>query len=211
VIKTRQIEMTAVGDGQARNPWSSFVQENERQMSSNDSDPSLFEKMGKKFSELFHSKPNEKKTRINTIDLCYESVYAIVNRIAADKMCYDDSIIYNVISDVDAVITSKNISSYSEVLAMHNYGQTLIVELMQYIEKEWEAENSVFAKLEADKECMREYFVMVSQGVENSKLFVATMERTLEKVTVSGNQFLYFISDDSNIIDFDFLNKELVL
>jgi hypothetical protein len=120
-------------------------------------------------------------------------------------MCYDDSIVYNVISDVDAVITSKNISSYSEVLAMHNYGQTLIVELMQYIEKEWEAENSVFAKLKADKECMREYFVMVSQGLENSKLFVATMERTLEKVAVSGNHFLYFNSDDiSDIIDFDF-------
>jgi hypothetical protein len=200
VIKTRQIEMMAVaGDGQSHVDGRTC-----------DGNPTLLEKMGMKFSQLLNLKSTEKKITRNAIDSCYESVYAIVNRIAAGKMCYDDSIVYNVISDVDAVITSKNISSYSEVLAMHNYGQTLIVELMQYIEKEWEAENSVFAKLKADKECMREYFVMVSQGLENSKLFVATMERTLEKVAVSGNHFLYFNSDDiSDIIDFDFLNKEI--
>ena len=39
---------------------------------------------------------------------------------------------------------------------------------MEKIEAEWEAENSVYAKLKSNKESMREYFIMVSQGVEKT-------------------------------------------
>ena len=132
------------------------------------------------------------------MDLCYKSIDRKINRIAAGKMCYDDSIIYNVISDVDAIITSNNISANSEVEKMHIHGQKLISKLMQNIEKEWEYENSVYAKLKANKERMLEYFVMVSQGVEKTKLFAATMAYTLDNVIVSGNQMNSFPSNCIN-------------
>jgi hypothetical protein len=57
---------------------------------------------------------------------------------------------------------------------------------MQVIEKKWETENSVSAKLESSKEIMRKYFVMVSQGVKTTQLFAATMAVTLENVITSG-------------------------
>ena len=72
------------------------------------------------------------------------------------------------ITRVDAAITSHNISENSEVQIMHSYGHSLIVALMEKIEAEWEAENSVYAKLKSNKESMREYFIMVSQGVEKT-------------------------------------------
>ena len=75
---------------------------------------------------------------------------------------------------------------------LHNYGQMLIAKLMQNIEKEWEYENSVYAKLTANKVRMREYFVMVSQSVEKTKLFAATMVYTLDNVIVPGNQMNSF-------------------
>jgi hypothetical protein len=64
---------------------------------------------------------------------------------------------------------------------------TPAVFLMENIENEWEAENSVSAKLESNKEILCQYFVMVSLGVAKTKLFAATMAANLEKSLISGN------------------------
>jgi hypothetical protein len=59
---------------------------------------------------------------------------------------------------------------------------------MERIEETWEKENSVPAKLELDKEIMRQYFMMVSQGVAKTILFAATMATRLEINIFSGMQ-----------------------
>ena len=71
---------------------------------------------------------------------------------------------------------------------MHQYGMTLIVDLMQKIQTKWERENSVPAKLESDKEILRQYFTMVSQGVAKTILFAKTMAATLEKNILPGTK-----------------------
>jgi hypothetical protein len=128
-----------------------------------------------------------KVTNKNAIDLCLEDVFTTVNRIAAGKQCYDDTIVSSVICDVDETITSYNIADNSEVQMMHSYGLRLIVDLMESIEAEWEAENSVYAKLKSNKDSMHEYFVMVSHGVEKTKLFTANMANTLIRNVCLGN------------------------
>jgi hypothetical protein len=92
---------------------------------------------------------------------------------------------------VDAAITEHNVSLNSDVQMMHIYGQKLIIDLMQQIEKKWEAENSVFAKLQQreNKEAMRHYFMMVSTGVEKTKLFAETLTSTLKTSIHSGKDF----------------------
>jgi hypothetical protein len=58
---------------------------------------------------------------------------------------------------------------------------------MEKTEKEWEKQNSVPAKLESSEAILRKYFMMVSQGVEKTQLFAATMANTLENFIPSGN------------------------
>ncbi|XP_046636048.1 uncharacterized protein LOC124314746 [Daphnia pulicaria] len=69
---------------------------------------------------------------------------------------------------------------------MHNHGMRLIFKLMKETEKEWEKQNSVPAKLESNEAILRKYFMMVSQGVEKTQLFAATMANTLENVIFSA-------------------------
>ena len=59
---------------------------------------------------------------------------------------------------------------------------------MENIERKWERENSVPAKLESDKDIMRQYFMMVSQGVAKTILFAATMATKLEISIFLGMQ-----------------------
>jgi hypothetical protein len=122
----------------------------------------------------------------NAVEKCLKSVEAIINSIAASQQCYDDSIISNFIYDVDASITFHEVSTNSEVRKIHIYGQNSIIALMERIGSEWEAENSVLAKLKRNKEAMCEYFMMVSQGAEKIKLFSATMTNALKSVLISG-------------------------
>jgi hypothetical protein len=136
------------------------------------------------FKTAFNSKVEQEQENRN--NLCFESVLATVNRIASGKLCYDDSIISDVICEVDLAIKKCKLIENSEVQFMHVCGMKHIVHLMQVIEKKWETENSVSAKLESSKEIMRKYFVMVSQGVKTTQLFAATMAVTLENVITSG-------------------------
>ena len=191
VIRTRQIEIkstdytepTANGQSQSNLPdkkddkvsWFSY---------------NFFKYFKRPFSSLPINNTNEaEKKNQNSINLCFQSVHDTVSRIAAGKLCYDDSIINNVIHGVDSTIKTYNLTENSIVQNMHAYGMVLIVDLMQKIEKQWEKENSVSAKLESNKEIMRKYFVMVSQGVAKTKLFAATMAAILEKSIISGNYF----------------------
>jgi hypothetical protein len=126
-------------------------------------------------------------TRQEAIHSCVESIGAIVFRAVTGKMCYDNSIVSNVIYAVNAVITQNNVTTdNTEVEKMHNYALLLIVELMQVIQKEWEAKNSVYAKFESSKGSMRNYFDLVSKGAAKTKIFSSTMANTLSDVAFSG-------------------------
>jgi hypothetical protein len=61
---------------------------------------------------------------------------------------------------------------------------------MEIIGGEWEAENSVLAKLKRNKEDMHEYFMMVSQGAEKIKLFLATLANALKSILMLGNYII---------------------
>ena len=155
-----------------------------------DPNPSILSNLKMKLTN-FYSKMIGKKSRQNVVDQCLEKIPVIVGRITAGKLCYDDSVVSNVICDVDAVITEHNVSLNSDVQLMHIYGQVLIINLMQQIEERWEADNSVFAKLQQrkNKEAMRHYFMMVSTGVEKTKLFAATLTSAMKTIVHSGNNF----------------------
>jgi hypothetical protein len=118
---------------------------------------------------------------------CAAAVYDSVNRIAAGKLCYDDSIISNVIREVDSTIIAHKLTENKVAANMHNHSMKLIFNLMEKTEKEWEKQNSVPAKLESSEAILRKYFMMVSQGVEKTQLFAATMANTLENFIPSGN------------------------
>jgi hypothetical protein len=147
--------------------------------------------LSKLMQERIHvySSANQNKN-INVFDKCLNSVDAIINQIAASQQYYDDSIISNFIYDVDAAITSHSVSTYSEVRKIHIYGQYVIITLMEIIGSEWEAENSVLAKLKRNKENMHEYFMMVSQGAEKIKLFSATLANALKSILMLGNYII---------------------
>jgi hypothetical protein len=153
--------------------------------------PEIFKR---KFPNLFkdanekHAAGAAEEKKQEAIDLCINSVRDTVNRVTAGKLCYDDSIISKVIREVNNTIIKHNLIDNSVVQQMHEYGAVLIVDLMERIEETWEKENSVPAKLELDKEIMRQYFMMVSQGVAKTILFAATMATRLEINIFSGMQ-----------------------
>lgn len=181
LIKKRQIEVNPTADL----AYCEKYQEND--LSSN-SNPSFLWKTEKYF-DMLYSKVLGKRCHQNVIDSCLDRIHLIANGIASGKLRYDDSVVSNVICDVDAAITEHNVSLNSEVHLMHTYGQVLIIDLMKQIETRWEVENSVFAKLQQRtvKADLRHYFTMVSRGVDKTKLFATTLARALETAVISGN------------------------
>jgi hypothetical protein len=123
----------------------------------------------------------------NAVEKCLKSVDTIVNQIAASQQCYDGSIISNFIYEVDASINLHKVSTNSEVRKIHIFAQKKITDIMEIIGREWDEENSVLAKLKRNKEDLYEYFMMVSQGAEKTKLFAVTMANALKRVLMSGN------------------------
>jgi hypothetical protein len=157
-------------------------------MKLSEDDSSFLSKLMQERNHVYSS-ANQNKN-INVFDKCLNSVDAIINQIAASQQYYDDSIISNFIYDADAAITSHSVSTYSEVRKIHIYGQNVIITLMEIIGGEWEAENSVLAKLKRNKEDMHEYFMMVSQGAEKIKLFLATLANALKSILMLGNYII---------------------
>jgi hypothetical protein len=148
------------------------------------------------------------------IEKCLKYAITISNSVARHNQCYDDSIISKFIYDVDAAITSLNISDNSKVRMIHIYGQKKITDVMETIGREWDEENSVLAKLKRNKEAMREYFMMVSQGVEKTKLFAATMANALKSVLMSGKcncQYYKFYLCNNSFLQFTLaFEKEMI-
>jgi hypothetical protein len=90
------------------------------------------------------------------------------------------------IRSVDEEIKKYNITERSKIEELNDYGMRLIINLMENIEREWERENSVPAKLESNKEILRNHFMMVSEGVAKTKLFASNMAAILEKNIKQG-------------------------
>jgi hypothetical protein len=149
-------------------------------MKLSEDDSSLLLKLQQQPIYFFRKNPN-------AVEKCLKSVDTIVNSIAASQQCYDDIITTHFIYDVDASITLHKVSTNSEVQKIHMYGQDRISGVMEKIGRDWETENSVFAKLERNKEAMREYFIMVSEGVEKTKLFAVNLANSLKSVLMPGN------------------------
>jgi hypothetical protein len=133
----------------------------------------------KQFFSLFETEKEKKKK--NSVNLCADSVDNTIKRITNGKLCYSDSIISEMIRSVDEEIKKYKIEENSKVQELHEYGMRLIINLMENIEKEWERENSVPAKLEFNKEILRNHFMNVSEGVAKTKLFASNIAATLKK------------------------------
>jgi hypothetical protein len=139
------------------------------------------------FPSLFGSeKENGKKIHTHSVNLCADSIDNTIKRIANGKLCYSNSIISEVIRSVDEEIKKYKIEENSSVQLLHEYGMRLIIYLMENIEKEWEEENSVPAKLESNKQILRNHFMMVSEGAAKTTLFASNMAATLEKSIKPG-------------------------
>jgi hypothetical protein len=142
------------------------------------------EYLKKQYTSLFG---NEKETKNkNFVNLCADSVDNTIKRIANGKFCYSNSIISEMIRSVDEEIKKYNITERSKIEELNDYGMRLIINLMENIEREWERENSVPAKLESNKQILRNHFMMVSEGVAKTKLFASNMAATLEKSIKPG-------------------------
>jgi hypothetical protein len=163
VIKNRQIKLTSHTKIGPQNSWSISLPKTENSI----------KKEAKKLDQNY---------------CCRTEVDATVKRIATGKLCYDDSIISEVIRSVDSKIKEYKLTDNSVVEEMHQHGKTLIVDLMQEIQTEWEKENSVPAKLDSNKEILRKHFMMVSQDVAKTQLFAATMANTLDNFIISGGK-----------------------
>ena len=133
-------------------------------------------------------KAKEQTTLTQTILDCLESVSASVNTIVVGKVCYDSSIVSQVICVTDSNIKSRGVSENSEVGMLHIYGKILITDLMKEIQKTWEASNSVYAKLQqkSNKDSMYEHFLMVSNGVKKTQLFANHMANVLKTVLLDA-------------------------
>nr|CAH0102501.1 unnamed protein product [Daphnia galeata] len=149
---------------------------------------------------------------------CRTEVDATVKRIATGKLCYDDSIISEVIRSVDSKIKEYKLTDNSVVEEMHQHGKTLIVDLMQEIQTEWEKENSVPAKLDSNKEILRKHFMMVSKDVaKTTQLFAATMANTLDNFIISAfekemvQKTFEAIQNERYLIDARFMHKHMDL
>ncbi len=120
--------------------------------------------------------------------MCADSVNDAVNRITAATLCYDNSIVSHIIREIDSKLRDHQLSDYSVVQNMFQYGMELTVNLMKKLQQEWEKENSVPAKLESNKENLRWYFMLVSNGVAKTKLFAYNMADILEEQIIPGKK-----------------------
>ena len=183
VIKKRQIEINVHQDLRdiSRQP------ENEDQQM--ESQMNVFSSFKRIFIETLSKVTQKVATEVNpNVDNCFAAVAMLVDRIVAGKLCYDDNIVSSFICQVDDIISAQGVSRNSEVQMVHTYGRVLITDRMKLIQNMWEAENSVPVKLQqpANKETMQNYFKMVSQGVEKTKLFASTMANNLKNVLMEA-------------------------
>jgi hypothetical protein len=146
------------------------------------------EYLKRRFSALLNDNGNEReKKKQNSIIKCYDSVNDAVNRIAAETLCYNNSIVSHVISEINSKLLEHHLSENSVVQNMFQYGMELTVHLMKKVQDQWEKENSVPAKLESNKEILRKNFMMVSNGVTKTRLFASNMADILEEQIIPGN------------------------
>ncbi|EFX65299.1 hypothetical protein DAPPUDRAFT_264901 [Daphnia pulex] len=69
--------------------------------------------------------------------LCVEYVTDIVQIFVDGKFCYDDSIVYTVIKEVDKGICKNQVCDHSLIEQVHTYGRKLTSELLGTIQDQW--------------------------------------------------------------------------
>ena len=182
VIKKRQIEINVHQDLREIILQPESEEQTESQMN-------IFSFFKRFFVKNFSKTTRKKRTEVNpNVDNCFAAVAMLVDRIVVGKLCYDDNIVSSFICQVDDIISAQGVSLNSEVQMVHTYGRVLITDRMKSIQKNWESEHSVYAKLKqpANKESMHCYFKMVSQGVNKTKLFASTMANVLKNVFMNA-------------------------
>jgi hypothetical protein len=180
VIKTKQIEINWT-DNRLILP-SLPTGKNKEDKKSSGFHP--IEYLKRQFSALLNEKEKEKQ---NSINMCADFVNDAVNRIAAGMLCYDNSIVSEIIREIDSKLNTYHITENSVVQDMFQYGMVLTVTLMKKVQDQWEKENSVPAKLESNKENLRKNFMMVSNGVAKTQLFASNMADILKEHITPGN------------------------
>ena len=180
IIKHRKIEMN--NNLEDRSFWENsiaLIKSTEKKDQSQNSERSVFS-LKKLFQLLLRFWTRSKESSPLVMD-CFMRVYSLVNSIVG-KLCYDDSIVSNVIIDTDDIIQSNKVESHSDVKIVHVFSRTLVTKKMEEIQSAWEKSNSIYAKLEQNRMAMYNYFLMVFQGVEKSKLFAGHMANVLKTV-----------------------------
>ena len=184
IIKHRKFEMNNEEDRRFCEEYidlvKSAVTKGQSQISR--SGGSLFSYLKNRFLKWFSNDSTPSETPSQHITDCFMLVYSLVNSIVVGKLCYDDNIVSYVIDETDKIITSKKVKNFSEIKIVHVFSRTLVTKVMEEIQSEWEKKNSIYAKLEHDRETMYNYFLMVCQGVEKSKLFAGHMANVLKTV-----------------------------
>ena len=112
------------------------------------------------------------------------AIFAFVKNCLVGKICFDDSIADDVIQNTEIILkkpASKKLQN-KDYQKAHIYARNLITTLLTVLQKDWERENSVYVKLEqeSNRAAMRQYFMVASQGVERTKLFICLLKTTLE-------------------------------
>ena len=127
---------------------------------------------------------NDRTTIKDNEDQCARSVYKHVVRLVADKRCYDNSIVQDVIEGTKTHIISHSLSVNSSFQFAHTFARFLATDLLSEIQSKWEKQNSPFEKFnsETNKKAMYEYFILVSKGCQTTRLFAAMMANTLNEV-----------------------------
>ena len=179
IIKHRKIEMDNEEDRKFCEECINLIKSSERKGQPQNPERSLFSDLKKFFQPLLRLWTKNKEPSPLVMD-CFVRVHTLVNSIVIGKLCYDDSIVSSVINDTEDIIKSNKIEAHSEVKIVHVFSRTFVTKVMEEIQSEWEKKNSIYAKLEQDREAMYNHFLMVCQGVEKSNLFAGHMANVLK-------------------------------
>jgi hypothetical protein len=203
VIKGRQIETNWTRDDSASAFLTCLREEQNRDLNGAGAIRG-FQSLWKKWNRNGKSETEEIAKKQALLYTCVEYVTEIVEIFVDGKFCYDDSIVYSVIKEVDRGICKNQVCDHSVIELVHAYGRKLISELLGKIQDQWEANNSVYAKFKCSEEVMRNYFELVSIGAAMTKIFASTMANTLSNILSTGMIHLLLLMQ-SMLLEISFL------
>lgn len=130
---------------------------------------------------MLKSRSSESKLVAYALDECLYRIFEHTKNFKSQIECYDDSIVTDTIQQTDIFLKESNVPfEYTERKIAHFYARHALVFYMRVAQSQWEANNSVAAKLgqQSNKEAMWQYFTMIARGAEKIKLFSLLVKNT---------------------------------